>query len=195
MRRHWTHPRNDDKSSESRASSPTDDTVTGRSGVATLLVSILAAEICLLSFGGVRTANHQNFLLASPVREIAVVPFPEIDQYGAIAARPIFDERRSEPTSPDGTLNPGAVATQRPPEKPISNDFILQGTSLRDGSTIALISSRSKKATELTRVGEEVNGWSVQEVTPRTVVLKRGAQTESLRFPMDVERARDTSPK
>lgn len=106
-----------------------------------------------------------------------VQPFrlPPLDQYGEIAAHPLFvAAREPEPLPPE----------EAAPEKPLAGTEkkpMLIGVMIVPGSAVALLRPEEPNAKVLrVKPGESVGDWRLETILPNRVVLRKGQTTQEL---------------
>jgi hypothetical protein len=112
---------------------------------------------------------------------IAGIPLAALTQ---TRDRPLFSASRRPPAVVEAAAppSPPAPAPVEAP-RPQAPQFELVGTIINPTSAIALVRSPSSDSVSKLRVGEETDGWRVQSVAPRSIVVESGAQTVTLGFP------------
>ncbi len=97
----------------------------------------------------------------------------------AMLQRPLFSPTRRPPPPPAAPLPPLAPA----PAAPAMPDLALSGIIAGGGSGIALLRRAVDPAPVRVRLGGEVDGWTVAEIRPRAVVLRRDARSVTVELP------------
>jgi hypothetical protein len=120
-----------------------------------------------------------------------VQPFqlPPPDQYGEIAAHPLFiATRQPEPPPPE------EAAPEKPPAGPEKTPMLI-GVLIAPGVTVALLRPEEPNA-KVARVkpGESVGDWRLETILPNRVVLRKGQATQELMLERPKKPARPKVP-
>lgn len=123
-----------------------------------------------------------------PGKAVGEIPeLPPIEELSATVERPLFTRSRrppDAPAAPAAEASPVAVANE---ESPADLTGIVSGPDL----AYAILTSRKTKEVHHLRKGEAIDDWSVQEIGPRHVVLRRGPG--SLRLELFEEKEPDAA--
>jgi hypothetical protein len=95
---------------------------------------------------------------------------PSLEDLSATVERPLFSRNRRPPKAPPpvaAEATPVKVATEDAPAD-------LTGIVSSPEKTYAILTSKQTKETHHLVTGETIDEWSVQEIGPRHVVLRRG---------------------
>ena len=95
--------------------------------------------------------------------------------------RPLFSASRRPPVvaRPVAPLPPPKL----PPPPPEQPSFTLAGTIVSKKASVAILQRSNTDAVFRLRVGEENNGWRVQGISLRSIVVKKGEQSVELNLP------------
>lgn len=115
---------------------------------------------------------------------------PRLDQgYAIVAERPLFMETR-RPYVPPPMATPAGTAAA-PPEP-----LTLLATVLMEGRQIALIQSQRDNRIQMLSQGEALAGWTLVDVQPGFVLLRRGNDNRRLDLVVKPgDRTRNASPQ
>lgn len=95
--------------------------------------------------------------------------------------RPLFSASRRPPVPPVTPPPPKQEALPPPPpEQPL---FTLAGTIVSKKASVAILQGSNTDAVFRLRVGEENNGWRVQGISLRSIVVKKGERSVELNLP------------
>lgn len=110
----------------------------------------------------------------APTSPTALIALRPRAAYEEIVARPLFhDDRR--PIEPPEAPSPPTAA---PVAAPVN--FTLVGTVVTAQTTAALFLKPLAREVVQARVGEQVDGWTVESIAPDRVVLESGSATTEL---------------
>ena len=127
-----------------------------RSGTAAGLVGALA---------GIAMAQEPAKQSAGEIPEI-----PPIEDLSTTVERPLFMRSRRPPNAPAPAVATAAPVTVASEDAPADLTGIVSGPD----RTYAILTSRATKEIHHLRTGEKIDDWSVHEIGPRYVVLRRG---------------------
>ena len=135
--------------------------------------SLAAVAVVVLAFGAV--AQDQGTAAERKAGE----PIP--GQVGAMLARPLFaPTRRPPPPLPPVSLQ--ALSIPRPP--PSAPNVALSGVILGPGGGgVALVRGPLDATPVRVRLGATVDGWTIAEIRPRAVVLRRDGRSATVELP------------
>src|SRR5450631_3846096 len=141
-----------------------------------VLVAVLHWETRTLTLVSARTASTP--LAQSVVVSPAVLPEYGIE--GGIAARAATVQR----TLFNPTRRPAPAAVSEPAEAQSfrKGQFALVGSSVTNDRRVAFLREMASGKSRMVRQGDEINGITIAEVSPETVRLQRGSQSEELRL-------------
>jgi len=121
--------------------------------------------------GLITTAAGIAVAQKAPERGAAQLPsLPQLDDLSDTVERPLFMSTRRPPKAPIAPVveaTPVKVPTE---EAPADLTGIVNGPNLH----YAILTSRSTKEVHHLREGDKIEEWSIQEIGPRYVVLRRG---------------------
>lgn len=148
----------------------------------------------LLGCLGLLWLNY-NFLQARPSAEPAVplevtpphsetalpatpeLRFPPLGRFTETLERPLFSPTRRRPEVK-------AVVEKSVPRKPL--DLVLKGIIFSQKERVAVVSLRKNRSREKTILrlpeGAIYQGWTLQEIAPRTVTFRRGNAKQDLKL-------------
>jgi len=127
-----------------------------RSGTAACLIGALA---------GTAVAQEPAKQSAGEIPEL-----PPIEDLNTTVERPLFMPSRRPPKAPAPVIAAAAPVTVASEDAPADLTGIVSGPD----RTYAILTSRATKEIHHLRTGEKIDDWSVQEIGPRYVVLRRG---------------------
>lgn len=100
----------------------------------------------------------------------------ETGRFDAMVERPLFSPTRRPPPPPPSPLAlPTALPIQAPP--PPAPNLTLSGVISGGGSGVALLRRPQDQAPVRVAPGGQIDGWTVAEIRPRAVVLRRDARS------------------
>jgi general secretion pathway protein N len=106
-----------------------------------------------------------------PRQATAQVPeLPALDDLGDTIERPLFMRTRRPPKPPVAPVVEAAPVKVPTEESPADLTGIVNGPDLH----YAILTNRATKEVHHVRKGEKIEEWSLQEIGPRYVVLRRG---------------------
>ncbi len=150
-----------------------------------LLVSVLGLS-CMIFLGLALVpwlVDPTDYLAAAPgtqaMTEVAGPPMaprlelPPIEQFGAIVERPIFTATRrtarAQPVAPSAPASSGGRILGR---------YQVIGVVVAPGNRLVLLKRLGGAETIRLKQGEEIDGWTLVEVTRDEVVLESGGRRE-----------------
>jgi hypothetical protein len=141
-------------------------------GLCAILGAIVYLEIAYGPFNpssASLTPPGGDIALAEP--SLAAVSLPPLEDFSEIVDRPIFIPSRQPILAEDGTAA-GSGATR--------NQFVLVGVVIAAEERMAVMQRRS--AREVLRVveGQQVDGWTVESITPEGVRLRHDDLVEEI---------------
>jgi len=106
--------------------------------------------------------------------------FPQISSYDEITNRPLFFEDRKpyvyvEPEKPSKQSRQKKQTAQRKTEQ-----YSLSAVIISSGVKLAIIESGRKKSLTRISLGESIDGWTLENIEPRSILLKKGDETKNL---------------
>lgn len=112
--------------------------------------------------------------VAAPVASGFAEPAP--GRFDAMLERPLFSPtRRPPPVVSDAlALAPPAFSVLQPP------DIALSGIISGNGVGVALVRRPQDAGPTRVAVGGQIGGWTVTEIRPRAIVIKRDTRTVTL---------------
>lgn len=126
------------------------------------------------------TAGPAPIAVANP---LWAVPLKSLS---ATRERPLFTPSRRPPAAALASI-PAAPAPTPPPSPAVEHpNLTLVGTVHRNNLSIAVFTEPSTKATVRLQTGEGHMGWILISVERNSVILQKGAQTETLALPRTV---------
>jgi len=108
---------------------------------------------------------------AQPQQKTAGIPeLPAVDDLSETIERPLFMKTRRPPEAPVAPAVEAAPVKVAKEEAPADLTGIVNGPDLH----YAILTNRATKEVLHLRKGEKIEEWSLQEIGPRYVVLRRG---------------------
>lgn len=107
---------------------------------------------------------------------------PPLARYAEVTARPLFSETRRPPLESASSGDAQSAA------------FVLIGIVISPDARYALIAHGRPLHTERTSVGQELDGWTVQQILPDRVLFQRGDRSLELKPRDATPPARDIQP-
>jgi hypothetical protein len=106
-----------------------------------------------------------------PKQSVAEIPaLPTIEDLSDTVERPLFMRTRRPPKAPVAPVVEAAPVKVPTEESPADLTGIVNGPDLH----YAILTNRATKEVQHVRKGEKIEDWSLQEIGPRYVVLRRG---------------------
>jgi len=124
-----------------------------------------AAAVFIAALTGMAAAQAPPKKAAGEIREL-----PPLEDLSATVERPLFTRSRRPPKAPAPTVSDAAPVSVPSEDAPADLTGIVSGPE----RTYAILTSRTTKETHHLGTGETIDDWSVQEIGPRHVVLRRG---------------------
>ena len=109
-------------------------------------------------------------------RGVPAEPAAATARFDATLQRPLFSPTRRPPPPPGVVLAPSVTAPLVPPVAP-PPDLTLSGVIVGAGGGVALLRRPVDAAPARVALGAQVDGWTVAEIHPRSVVLRRDARS------------------
>ncbi|MCZ6804298.1 MAG: hypothetical protein O7D86_10290 [Proteobacteria bacterium] len=102
---------------------------------------------------------------------------PQISSYDEIVNRPLFFEDRKpyvyvEPETPTREVRPKLMR--------ITEQYSLNAVIITSDVKLAIIESGRKKSLTRITLGESIDGWTLENIEPRSILLKKGDETKNL---------------
>ena len=102
-----------------------------------------------------------------------VFALPPLEEFNAVVERPLFTPDRRPPQNAPAAEAPAANVDQGGSEQQV----VLVGTAMDQGNrTVAILNDVSQGIQFRVRVGDQVGGWTIKAIKPRTIVLTTMAQ-------------------
>ena len=115
-------------------------------------------------------------LLCASVHARAEAIPRQVDRFDAMIERPLFSPTRRPPPPPPAPLTmPSAGPVQAPP--PPAPNVTLSGVISGGGGGVALLRRPQDQTPVRVASGGQIDGWTVTEIRPRAVVLRRDARS------------------
>lgn len=105
---------------------------------------------------------------------------PEISDYDEIINRPLFFEDRKPYVyvAPETPTKKPRKKKQAAPKK--TEQYSLNAVVITSERQLAIIQSGRKKTLQRIALGEEIDGWTLETIEPRSVLLKKGNESKNL---------------
>ena len=100
-------------------------------------------------------------------------------RFRAMAERPLFSPTRRPPPAPATPLDVPALPVLPPP----APNLTLSGVITGGGGGVALVRRPQDAAPIHVALGGTVDGWTVAEIRPRAIVLRRDARSVTVDLP------------
>ncbi|WP_237481961.1 hypothetical protein [Lichenibacterium dinghuense] len=100
-------------------------------------------------------------------------------EFRAMVERPLFSPSRRPPPPPLAALPPPVL----PEPAPSAPDLTLSGVIAGGGGGVALVRRPQDGAPVRVALGGQIDGWTLSEIRPRTVVLRRDDRSVTLDLP------------
>ena len=116
-----------------------------------------------------------------------------LDALSATRDRPLFSVSRRPPIVAAPMVAPPPkqeALAPPPPERPL---LTLIGTIVSPRASLAMLQGSDAEAISRLRVGQENDGWQVREISLRSIVVEKGAQSVKLGMPRPNETPADSS--
>lgn len=106
--------------------------------------------------------------------------FPKITEFDEIIQRPLFNKTRLPFVAPKPKQT--VAKPKRKINPPVNNQtqLSLSAVVMTPDTQIAILQSGRNKTLQRVALGESIDGWSVNEITPHSVQLKKGAEIKQL---------------
>ena len=128
------------------------------------LIAGAAAGFCA-ALAGIAVAQEPPKQSPGEIPEI-----PPIEELSSTVERPLFMRTRRPPKAPVAPVVEAAPVQVPTEEAPADLTGIVNGPDLN----YAILTNRATKEVMQLRQGEKIDEWSLQEIGPRYVVLRRG---------------------
>lgn len=157
--------------------------------------AVLSAALSYLHFSAshdvlsVSAGQTSSVVLNPPNKAQILGNSPSLDEYAKlvaqVSARPLFSPTRR---TPEATVSQAVVPTEmvpQTPEAPIQPapeaapspppDIQIKGIIRIDATASALIRNRQDQSETWVKVGEQILGWTLVEITQESIILHQGA--------------------
>jgi general secretion pathway protein N len=115
---------------------------------------------------------------------VAAAETQAIPEYRQVLARPLFSPWRRPPEMRAAVPQPQpkkvAAAPVKVPPKLAKGQVLLLGVVIDGGREVALIRSQRDPAVLRLSVGDELDGWRLSEITPRSIALEQEGVVEEV---------------
>ncbi len=154
----------------------------GRPGVAVSAVSLLLLLVAIapwladpLDFVGAEQTPAATATISTP-SALPQVELPPLADFSAIVKQPVFTAtRRAAPAD-----LPAPVAAAVPDSGLILGRYILSGVIVTPSKRLVLLKRQGDGKTIRVSQGEELDGWTVEEITADVISLRSGARQERI---------------
>lgn len=106
----------------------------------------------------------------------------EISDYSEIIERPLFFENRQ----PFVYVEPEKPSKQQKKKKQVkpkkTEQLSLNAVIITAGKKLAIIQTGKEKTLQRVQLGEAIEGWTLESVEPRVILLSKGNQTKELQL-------------
>ncbi|BBB26774.1 hypothetical protein [Amphritea japonica] len=134
--------------------------------VMALLITILLVQLLIPASNPESAAmSEQSTLSLLPELPSLQEAQQQIEQFDEISERPLFYSTRKPQE-----ISTAMTATRRPDRTP-EQDWILTGIILNGDENMALFSAIGKKNHESLKNGMKLSGWTLDEITPDSVMF------------------------
>lgn len=104
-----------------------------------------------------------------------------IEQYNEITTRPLFaPDRKPYVPIPSQTETKKLQVKKNTPVTKLPNQLLLTGIVISPELQLAILQSGKTKSLQRVKLGESIDGWTLDEIHNRYVILKNGAHTHTL---------------
>jgi len=106
--------------------------------------------------------------------------FPKITEFDEVIQRPLFSETRLPFVAPEPEKvveKPGRKSNRSVKKQ---EQLSLRAVVITPDTQIAILKSGGKKVLQRVYLGETIDGWTLEDVTSHSVLLKKGKKTRSL---------------
>ncbi len=116
---------------------------------------------------------------AAPAEAIQYVA-PDISEFDEVINRPLFfaDRKPYVYVAPVKQTKPSKQKKKATPKK--TEQYSLNAVIITPGRQLAIIQSDRSKTLQRLALGEEIEGWILETIEPRAVLLKKGNETKNL---------------
>lgn len=161
---------------------------------------ILLLTSCLLGFllwaslnnpvalpDSVNVENKSIVASAAPPEEIQYVA-PDISEFDEVINRPLFfaDRKPYVYVAPEKPIKPSRQKKKTIPKK--TEQYSLNAVIITPERQLAIIQSGRGKTLQRLSLGEEIEGWTLETIEPRSVLLKKGNETKSLELEIKISK-------
>lgn len=112
-------------------------------------------------------------------------PRAAAERFDATLQRPLFSPTRRPPPPPAVIAAPSITAAVAPPAAPPPN-VALSGVIVGAGGGVALLRRPTDPVPARVALGAKVDGWTVAEIHPRSIVLRRDTRSVTIDLPAPV---------
>ena len=144
-----------------------------------MLIVVLLIELSAdYKLTGAEQAKQQRAAEATVATAREAPVLSGIETYDAIVQRPLFSvtRRPAAPNEQSAATNPAATGS--------AESLQLFAIVIADGRNIALIQSGLDRQAHRIAAGETINGWTLSDVQPQSVTLRKGSETRRLQLPV-----------
>ncbi len=148
---------------------------------AVIFAELTRPDLFVRRMGASGTEAPQNSAPQLRSQEDPGVAMPGEAAFAVITQRPLFSpDRRPPQESAGGSATP--VSDKLPP-------LLLTGVVIADDDSVAIVEDgapgRQNEPGQVVRLGDSIQGWTVEEILPDRIVLTRGEDREELRLVED----------
>jgi len=120
---------------------------------------------------------------------------PQISSYDEITKRPLFFEDRKPYVYVEPEKPTKQTRQKRQKKTKKTEQLSLNAVIITSDVKLAIIESDGGKS--LTRVspGEEIDGWTLEDIQPRSVLLKKGSETKNLELEVKASKPQKRTAK
>ena len=123
---------------------------------------------------GRRTTLRQS-PLSTPSRLRAILcPSIPLSELSETRDRPLFSTTRRPPPAEGAVVAASKTSVEDKPPGPEVPPFVLKGTVLGSNDRVAVLFDPTTNRTSQLRLGKSDSGWTVLNVSPRSIVLRKG---------------------
>jgi hypothetical protein len=112
--------------------------------------------------------------------EAALVSAKPLGDYDQIIERPLFMQDRRPYVAEGLAQTPQKNRRQKPTARIAQDEYILSAVIITSKKRIALLQSQREKKLQKLHQGDELDGWTLTDIQPAWVSLKKGAEIKQL---------------
>jgi len=133
----------------------------------------LKSSLAVFFFSAVAAYADETVVVQPAKIRINPVAQQPLDALSATVTRPLFAASRRKPVPvPPPVVQPVIVQVQ--PSNPEPPPVVLTGVVSTPQGMIAILSQNSGQKSKLAKVGEDLSGWRISEITEKRIIVEQG---------------------